>query len=812
LAQFENWKENSYLALTADEQNFLDASLLERERRQTAERARQEREKALERRSIQRLRIIIAVLTGAIIVGVILMAAIFWQSQRAQRAADERLSVALATNAEQVFAEGQRELGITLALEANKIDDPPLQVQRTLANLAFAPGTRWVRPGYEGQITALDISPDGRLMVFGHGTPLETAAVSDYRLRLWEIDSGEEIRQFNQHSAAIHSAVFSPDGNTLASGGDGNELILWEVESGEQIGSYKMSVRSGVIDQIAFHPDGNSVLVQSSYLEKPFAELYLIDTNSGEVLQYIESEADDIAGIAFSPDGEHLYELSCTINQGCSLSTWEVRSGERIKIQQSFDLTELEPTSMDLSPDGEIAIIGGTQGNVVLMELGSVEFTHILEVPNVSQPTEAVALNPNGRTALAGFYSGRVCQYEISSGDEMNCFTGHTDHVWSVAISPDGRQAVSTSYDGSVRLWDLTSGNEVLRFAPQDVAGFWEIALSSDGKVAYSGAGAPYFDLPEPEGEAEGIDYVPPVENNTVILWDTESGEEISRLDGHEHSVWTIAVHPDGQQLISGARWEGLCLWDLETGDLLQYIPDNDGVTNVEYSQDGSSLLYGSWDGTLHLLDLETMNDVRSWKFQDTGGVSGLAFTIDEDAVFSGLWEGEISQWSLESGQAFHHFSGHTGPIFQIHVLPDGKRMLSFAADSTARLWDLENGEEIHTFVLDDYGAASAVTSDGQLILFSSIDVLGNATVLTLWELESREKLAQFSQDGIVWNAAFSPDGHYFYTAAWDGTVRKWLVPPQDVQELIEWVLENRYLPELSPEERARYLLESNIP
>jgi WD40 repeat protein len=333
--------------------------------------------------------------------------------------------------------------------------------------------------------------------------------------------------------------------------------------------------------------------------------------------------------------------------------------------------------------------------------------------------------------------------------------------------------------------------------------------LSPNGEIAYSGAGAPYFDLPEPEGQAEGIDYVPPVENNAVIMWNTANGEEIGRLEGHSHSVWTIALHPESQRLISGARWEGNCLWDLGEQQLLDYITDDDGVTNAVFSQDGSRVLYGSWDGTLHLLDLETMKDIRSWKFQDTGGVSGVAFTSDEEAVFSGLWEGEISLWSLETGQSIRHFTGHTGPVFQIHILPDGERMLSFAADSTARLWDLESGQEIHTFVLDEYGAASAVTSDGRLILLSSIDVLGNATSLTLWDLESHEKLAQFSQDGIVWNAAFSPDGRYFYTASWDGTVRKWLVPPQDVLELIEWVSTNRYISELTAEQRARYLLES---
>jgi WD40 repeat protein len=355
----------------------------------------------------------------------------------------------------------------------------------------------------------------------------------------------------------------------------------------------------------------------------------------------------------------------------------------------------------------------------------------------------------------------------------------------------------------------LTSGNEVLRFAPDDVEGFWGLILSPDGKLAFSGAGAEYFDLPEPGGDVEGIDYVPPVENNAIILWNTDTGEEIERLAGHRHSVWSFDLHPDGRHLISGARWEGVSLWNLETGEVLADFPDKGGMTNVVFNPDGSQFLYGSWDGSLHLVDFESREEIRSWEFPYGAGIGAVGFDLIGGAVFSGMWEGELPLLSLDDGQEMLRFEGHTGPIWQIHLLPDGDRMLSYASDTTARLWDLGTGEEIHRFVLDEFGVASALSSDGNLLFISSVDVLKNYSILTLWDLESREQIARFTQEGIVWEAAFSPDGRFFYTSAWDGTVRKWRVPPQETDELIQWVFANRYVPELSPEQRNFYLLDS---
>src|SRR5579884_2957282 len=86
---------------------------------------------------------------------------------------------------------------------------------------------------------------------------------------------------------------------------------------------------------------------------------------------------------------------------------------------------------------------------------------------------QSVAFSPDGRYALSG--SGQppaadkpvsdytVRYWDLKTGREERCLTGHSDRVTGVVIAPEGRRAVTGSYDGTVRLWDLETGKELKR-------------------------------------------------------------------------------------------------------------------------------------------------------------------------------------------------------------------------------------------------------------------------------------------------------------------------------------------------------------
>ena len=58
--------------------------------------------------------------------------------------------------------------------------------------------------------------------------------------------------------------------------------------------------------------------------------------------------------------------------------------------------------------------------------------------------------------------------------------------------------------------------------------------------------------------------------DNTLILWDTETGEAIRTFKGHQDKVHAIDVSGDGKFAVSGAGDGKIMLWDLATGETIR--------------------------------------------------------------------------------------------------------------------------------------------------------------------------------------------------------------------------------------------------
>ncbi|MFZ4580486.1 MAG: AAA family ATPase, partial [Myxococcota bacterium] len=161
-----------------------------------------------------------------------------------------------------------------------------------------------------------------------------------------------------------------------------------------------------------------------------------------------------------------------------------------------------------------------------------------------------------------------------------------------------------------------------------------------------------------------------------------------------------------------------------------------------------------------------------------TGGVTSVAFAPDGRTMLTGSADKTARLWDVQSGQTIQTFVGHADGVTSVAFAPDGRTMLTGSADKTARLWDVQSGQTIQTFV----GHADGVTSvtfapDGRTMLTGSADKTAR-----LWDVQSGQTIQTFigHTDGIM-SVALSPDGTQVLTGSGkllpgsnDKTARLW--------------------------------------
>ena len=249
------------------------------------------------------------------------------------------------------------------------------------------------------------------------------------------------------------SAAISPDGKLLLLGHGNGCLSVWEVASGRQV-DHRRLVRcefAGDIPAVAWSPDGRSSVAAT---EKGYA--VLLRQRQEKELRHAACADHDFLGVnvAFAPDGR---SLVTTATDG-SVIQWDA-DGNRLR---QFAHPEICINAVAFMPSKPWLLTGAEDGVLHIWSLES--SSEIGQIKAHYDEVDAISVGSNGVHVATGSTDGSVRLWDLDRRVMIRDCRGHARWVSAVAISADGQFLLSGAQEESARLWDLRSGTELRRF------------------------------------------------------------------------------------------------------------------------------------------------------------------------------------------------------------------------------------------------------------------------------------------------------------------------------------------------------------
>lgn len=298
-----------------------------------------------------------------------------------------------------------------------------------------------------------------------------------------------------------NSIAFSPDGMTLAAGGENKTIKLWNLSTGELENTLH---DSDWVGSVSFAPDSRTLASASAD-----QSVKLWDIRAGSVRVVLKHSAP-VRSVSFSPDGAVVASSS---DDGAA-RLWEAESGRLLKTLRGHEGPVLH---VAFSPDGVALATSGADGITKLwdIESGAVRATF----SGHGGPVLHVAFAPDGGTLASASADGTVKLWDVGT---VQLVTTLTDNVWSLAFSPDG-SLLATGGEATINLWGVQAGR-IHNTIDADLDVAWSVSFSPDGKLL------------------AWVD-----DDEKIQVWDQSAARVRHILDGRIDAIWDAgpALTPD---------------------------------------------------------------------------------------------------------------------------------------------------------------------------------------------------------------------------------------------------------------------------
>jgi len=562
----------------------------------------------------------------------------------------------------------------------------------------------------------------------GHAIPSHADASEDL--------VGNPQEGANEHHKFI-AVAFSRDGHRVAAAEAGGPVRLWDVETGDELPALPGQCKD--CEALAFGPDGHH-LVSAGWSSgddlnvtgwDPMTGSLLFanpaeDLDTGPPLRQIPGKGHGGAtAVALRPDGTWLAAASRDGNSSetkrWTVGLWNVETGEELRTLEGQGPMCY---SLALSRDGSSLACGEDHGVVRLWDLTTKSESRALGA--VTEVT-GVGFSPDGRL-LVTVGQDSVKIWDLAAGSELRTLGGIT--FISTGFSSNGHVLVSGfDEDSGVKLWDVAPGGQLLalpagddNFAAFSPDGRWGIypfdslraEILSGVRELATGRELRIPAVPvEFSPDGRWLAYPSSGAGNSVTLRELASGRELSILPNQPDPLNVLAFSPDGRWLACGGK-RYVKLWDLVAWRESQTFP----APEFSYHR----ILFGAGRWLAFVRSLGVMGDVTVWdrvtgapprRFPGRPWGDAVAFSPDGRWLASARDDRTVGLLELATGKEVS-LRGHTDSVTSVAFSPDGRWLASGGEDGDVRIWNVEKSKGLVSVVpFSDAGKWLVAAPDG---------------------------------------------------------------------------------------------------
>ncbi|MEM1068990.1 MAG: hypothetical protein AAGI63_08855, partial [Planctomycetota bacterium] len=347
---------------------------------------------------------------------------------------------------------------------------------------------------HPSQVWGLVFNEGGRQLITGCG---------DTIIRVWDLETGEVIKQLRGHDAPVRRLAVHPNGRWLVSADQDHRCVVWDLRSKPQ-----PEVSPQATDEItsmAISPDGLSLFVGTL---RGLCGVW--DLASGNWTRWKSVHVGGVWDIQFGTDPTKF--VTCGL-QDKKIRYWDIEgdaplaefdstraqsasilpSGTEIAVGiDTYSLMDLKQTHTDelsaiamdtaISADGKLlAMVAlGSRFRVYERETNRV----LLDLPAPGGLRGTVSISPNGQWAsCTGRRTREITLSNLKDGSTIE-LKGHLTSVTAAAFLDDER-LVSASEGGTLRIWDVNSPRSILSLSA-DGSSIKHLVVSKDGNSIFA--------------------------------------------------------------------------------------------------------------------------------------------------------------------------------------------------------------------------------------------------------------------------------------------------------------------------------------